>query len=151
MALNEADFFNSAESILVSALQGESSVAALVTTVHEKLRDDPTLYSKAELPAAAVSGFAYRPDGYKKYVISLTVEVSDIGADIAEVDRKVKQILSVIIEFIKKEDPLRGGKGFDEQVDAIAVTQAVVVQWKPENQDWFFVGGSCQVDLTIVS
>jgi len=152
MAFDPTDFLNSAEAIVVAGLKGESTVTALVAAanIHEKLKDDPTNYGKTQLPAIAVGSIFFRDEKPRKLTVICAVEVSHVGGDLSVIDALVKKILARVTMYLRNQSPLRNSgdlAGFDEQADDVRVIQGNVIQWKPESAHWFFVGGSCQIEL----
>lgn len=142
--------FNAIESAIVSFLNSDAEISALVNKVHEKIIDDVSTYSVNELPAIAVHSMGYTPDSeIDRYPrVNVYIEIVHTGGTLATVDSTVKQIASMVIDKLRSESPRNDGKGFSGVADDIAIGNFSIFA-APDNAQYRVIAAG-QVDVGIV-
>lgn len=142
--------FNAIESAIVSFLNSDAEISALVNKVHEKIIDDVSTYSVHELPAIAVHSMGYTPDGEIDRFprVNVYIEIVHTGATLATVDSTVKQIASLVIDKLRSESPRNGGNGFSDVADDVAIGNFSIFA-APDNAQYRVIAAG-QVDVGIV-
>ena len=135
-----ADKFNATESAIKTFLEGRSDISAEVSYFHEKLIDDIYRYTSDQLPAVAVAAIGYEEAGIRRERIECVVEVVTAAGDLAVADGKCKEIMSLIINNLVKEDPRIGGRGISDAFEEIAVESGGVVPPDKSSHGFTVVG-----------
>lgn len=122
------DKFNNTETKIVDFLNGIAAITDIANLVHVKLKDDPRNYLGHETPAVGVyaSGFIGDGDDRHNSGINIYIEITDSGGDIDTADGNVKELMSLIIDYLRKESPVVSGAGIDAEFDDIFIADADV-------------------------
>ena len=143
--------FNEIENKILTFLQNDSDVSALVNYFHTKILADPAKYANHQLPAIAVHSIGYSNEDQDLIKsIHSVVEVVHRAGDLAAADDKVKEIVSLVIDKLNAESPRDGyGGGLNSpDVDDIYVNSANIVPTQLPNG--FIVSGLIDVTVELI-
>jgi len=145
------DKFNTIEDKILTFLQNDSEVSALVKYFHTKVLSDIAKYPTHQLPAVAVHAIGYSNEerSHLKSVRSV-VEIVHRAGDLASADTTVKQIASLVIDKLNAESPRDGyGSGLNTtEVDDVYVSGANIIPVALPNG--FIVSGLLDVEVEII-
>lgn len=145
------NMLNTVETNMLTFLSADTSLDALVTTFHAKLKMDQRTYSDHEVPAIGVYSQAISTnddDHRHENLVKLYVEVTDYGGTISTVDDSVKQIADLVMRKLRDESPYRGGNGLSSSVRDIIVRSCQIVPFAITN-GWM-VSASVEVDCLVI-
>ncbi len=140
------DKFNRIEQLLKEALEAADSLEA-VQTFREKLENNLEDYYGHQLPAVAIHAVGMTPQERRLSGIDVAIEVVDCSGDLQAADSRLKQIVSEVVDFLRRQDPTAGGHVFVDHFQGIRINNVTIIPPNPiENE--FIV--SSIIDATIL-